>query len=77
LIDRAERIAHVDDCYRRIDNDPLGLQFLLHDPGGRLLLIGVARATPLERERALLVVKRVGCARTLPSASLAPAVRGA
>lgn len=77
LIEQVERIAHIDDCYRRIDNDPLGLQFLLHDPGGRMLLIGVVRATPLDRERAMLVVKRVGRPRVPEAPVPEPATYGA
>jgi len=66
---RIGRVAHVDDCIRRLDNDPLGLQFLLNDPTGPLPLIGTPQRTSLDRERALIVVK---CVARVAAPALAP-----
>lgn len=52
------RVAHADDCYSRLDNDLNGLQFLLADPAGAVLLIGRPQPTVLEREQAIAAVKR-------------------
>jgi hypothetical protein len=57
LVARALRVAHVEDCYRRFDSDPHGLQFLLTEPAGAVLLIGSPQATTLERERAITALK--------------------
>lgn len=57
LIRTASRIAHIDDCYARIDDDPLGPRFLLSHPDGAVLLVGSPRRNHIERERALAVVK--------------------
>jgi hypothetical protein len=58
VLRRVFRVAHADDCYSRLDNDPNGLQFLLADPAGAVLLIGRPQLTVLERERAIAAVKR-------------------
>lgn len=57
VIRRAIRVAHVEDCYSRLDNDLNGLQFLLTDPAGAVLLIGTPQPNSLERERAIAAVK--------------------
>jgi hypothetical protein len=59
-IEIASRIAHSDDCYQRLDEDPCALRFLLSHPNGETLLIGAAQGDVLSRERALHVVKASG-----------------
>lgn len=57
VVERAIRVAHVEDCYRRLHNDASGLQFLLAEPAGGVLLIGSPQPTTLERERAIVALK--------------------
>ncbi len=56
-IEIARQIAHSDDCYQRLDEDPCALRFLLSHPNGETLLIGTAQGNVLARERALHAVK--------------------
>jgi hypothetical protein len=76
LIGRVEQVAHVDDGYQRLDTNPSGLQFLLHDARGRLLLIGLARRSLPDRERALTLVKRVSHSRVSRVVGALSATRG-
>ena len=57
VIARALQVAHVEDCYRRIDDGIDGLTFLLGEPAGGVLLLGAAQPTTLDRERAIVALK--------------------